>query len=95
MDTVYDLWFIREYDKREDTQLHIGIYASKEAAQEAVRQLRDKPGFSDYPEGFEIVSTKLGLTGWVDGFITNFGPPPKDAKAEAFDLPAWLPNRET
>ena len=90
MDTVYDLWFVREYEHREDTQLHIGIYASEADAAAAVEALKDKPGFRDYPEGFDIVPTRLGLTGWQDGFVTNIGPPPKDAKGEAFDVPAWM-----
>ncbi|HEU4956314.1 MAG TPA: hypothetical protein VFT40_01665, partial [Sphingomicrobium sp.] len=77
MDTVYDLWFVREYEHREDTQLHIGIYASEADAAAAVEALKDKPGFRDYPEGFDIVPTRLGLTGWQEGFVTNIGPPPK------------------
>ncbi len=88
MDTVFDLWFTREYDHREDTELHIGIYASEREALAAVEALKEKPGFSDYPDGFDVIPTKLGLTGWQDGFVTSIGPPPKDAAGEAFDLPA-------
>jgi homoserine kinase type II len=90
MDTVFDLWFTREYDHREDTELHIGIYASEPEALAAIAALREKPGFSDYPDGFDVIPTKLGATGWQDGFVTSIGPPPKDAAGEAFDLPAWL-----
>lgn len=87
--TVYDLWFVREHADREDTELHIGIYASEEDAQAAIDLLTDKSGFRDHPQGFEIHSTPLGRTGWLHGFVTTFGPPPKDAEAEAFDLPAF------
>jgi hypothetical protein len=52
--------------------------------------LNSKPGFVDFPAGFEIYEVTLGLTGWREGFVTTFGPPPKGAAAEAFDLPAWL-----
>ena len=52
MDTVFDLWFEREYPDREDTELHIGIYATEVDAAEAISRLRDQPGFRDYPEGF-------------------------------------------
>lgn len=90
MDTVYDLWFVREYDHREDTALHIGIYATETDALAVVERLKDKPGFRDFPEGFDIIATKLGMTGWLEGFVTNIGPPPKDALGEAIDLPAWL-----
>ncbi|MET3471777.1 homoserine kinase type II [Novosphingobium sp. 1529] len=90
METVFDLWFIRQYGDREDTELHIGIYASEADALAAVDALKGKPGFCDYPNGFEVIPTKLGMTGWQDGFVTNIGPPPKDAAGQAFDLPAWL-----
>ncbi|MBB3692044.1 hypothetical protein [Sphingomonas sp. BK580] len=90
MVTVFDLWFTREYDHREDTELHIGIYATEPEALAAIEALREKPGFCEYPDGFDVIPTKLGLTGWQDGFVTSIGPPPKDATGEAFDLPAWL-----
>lgn len=90
MDIVYDLWFVREYEHREDTELHIGIYAAEAEAVAVVEALKDKPGFCDHPEGFDIIPTKLGMTGWKEGFVTNIGPPPKDAEGEAFDVPAWL-----
>ncbi len=90
MEIVYDLWFTREYEHREDTELHIGIYASETEALAVVEKLRAKPGFRDHPEGFDIVPTTLGMTGWQEGFITTIGPPPKGASGEAFDLPAWI-----
>jgi homoserine kinase type II len=90
MEIVYDLWFRREYENREDTELHICIYASVQDAHSVIARLRDKPGFRDYSDGFEMHPVKLGQTGWESGFVTTFGPPPKDSQAEAFDLPAWL-----
>jgi homoserine kinase type II len=49
---VYDLWYEREYPDREDTELHIGIYATEADAEEAIKRSRDKIGFRDFPEGF-------------------------------------------
>ena len=89
MTVVYDLWFTREYEDREDTQLHIGIYGSRADAEAAIAALKDKPGFRDYLDGFEAHEVKLGRTGWQYGFTTRLGPPPKDAAGEAFDLPAF------
>lgn len=89
MELVYDLWFTREHADRQDTELHIGIYATEAAARDAVEQLKIQPGFREHPDGFEIHPTRLGHTGWRFGFVTEFGPPPKDAKAEAFDLPVF------
>lgn len=91
---VYNLVFTREYDDRRDTELSIGVYASREDAEMAVATLRGKAGFRDYPEGFQIHECKVGLTGWVDGFVTTYGPPPKDAASEAFDMPAWMYDKE-
>lgn len=89
MTLVYDLWFTREYDDREDTELHIGIYATRADAEAAIEALKGKPGFRDYPEGFEAHEVELGQAGWQYGFATTIGAPPKDAAGEAFDLPAF------
>jgi homoserine kinase type II len=90
MKTVYALWFVREYDHRRDTELLIGVFACEAEAVEVVEALKEKPGFRDYSEGFGIFPYKLGQTGWQEGFVTDIGPPPKDADGEAFDVPAWL-----
>jgi hypothetical protein len=89
MTVVYDLWFTRVYEDREDTELHIGIYASRTDAEAAIETLKDKPGFRDYPQGFEAHEVELGGTGWTYGFTSTIGPAPKDAAGEVFDLPAW------
>lgn len=89
MAVVYDLWFTREHEGREDTELHIGIYGARADAEAAIDTLKAKPGFCDYPEGFEAHEVELGHTGCRYGFVTTIGPPPKDAAGEAFDLPAF------
>ena len=71
MDEVYALWFEREYPDREDTEIQIGIYAHEDDAKAAIVQLKDQPEFRDYPEGFQIYPTKLGVTGWPEGFVTE------------------------
>lgn len=72
MTIVYDLWFEREYPDREDTELHIGIYATEVDAAEAIGRLREQPGFRDFTEGFNIYPVTLGLTGRQEGFVTEF-----------------------
>ena len=89
MQTVYDLWFEREYPDRRDTELHIGIYPTREDAVAAIETLKGKPGFRDYPQGFQIHEVVLGHTGWPHGFVSERGSPPKDSAHEAFDLPAF------
>jgi hypothetical protein len=85
MTVVYDLWFEREYPDREDTELHIGIYATEADAAEAVDRLRDQPGFRDFHEGFNIHPVTLGVTGWREGFVTEFIPA---KEFDATDRPA-------
>jgi hypothetical protein len=67
-DTVYDLWYIREFPGSEDVELHIGIYQTEPLAREAIVRLSDQPGFRDWPEGFEIHPTLLNQDGWTEGF---------------------------
>lgn len=65
---------------REDVKM-IGVYESREAAEEAVRRLAVQPGFRDWPEiidpseydyesGFHIEEYRLGEDHWVEGFVT-------------------------
>lgn len=89
MNRVYDLWYIRGYSDREDTKLLIGIYSSPEKAEEAIAILAQKPGFSEWPDGFEIHETALDRGDWSGGFKSVVSPRPEDAPKEAFDLPYW------
>ena len=89
--SIFQVYYEREYDYREDTELDCGIFRSREEAEEAVRNLSTKPGFKDFSEGFRIDELRFDAkTGWEDGFFTEVGPPPKDADAEYFDLPFWM-----
>lgn len=92
MKTVFTLSYFREYEYRNDTFLAIGIYASEEEALAKIEELKDKPGYCDFPEGFQVAEETLGHTCWSEGFITTYGLPPKDADAEAIDVPAWIKN---
>jgi len=51
MDTVYDLWFVREYEHREDTELHIGIYASEADAVAVVEALKISRAIATFLKG--------------------------------------------
>ena len=89
--SIYHLAYEREYDYREDTELSIGYFLSSEEAKEAAEKLKDRPGFSDHPEGFIIEELGIGLAvDWEGGFFSESGPPPKDATSEYFELPFAL-----
>ena len=49
----------------------IGIYSSRELANEAVSRLQSAPGFRDSPSGFSIEEYEKNADHWVDGFATD------------------------
>jgi uncharacterized protein YegP (UPF0339 family) len=69
---TYDLWHLR-YDGREDHDKLLGVYSSREKAEEALASLRDKPGFRDHPDGFEILDGAIDETFWLEGFSSVWG----------------------
>jgi homoserine kinase type II len=73
MGTVYLLWYVREWDEGEDTELFIGVYQTEADAKEAIERLREQPGFVAYPEGFEIHSYEIGKDHWTEGFARMCG----------------------
>jgi hypothetical protein len=66
---VYGLWFVQERTNAEGIECLIGIYETEADAKAAIEQVKGKPGFVDFPQGFEIHNYRLGQTGWLDGFI--------------------------
>ena len=39
------------------------------SANAAIERLKKKPGFVDFPEGFQIHRRELGLDSWTGGFV--------------------------
>jgi len=52
----------------DENEKFIGVYSSERLAREAVERLRDKPGFSDYPERWKIDEWALDEDHWKQGF---------------------------
>jgi hypothetical protein len=65
---VYGLWFVQECPNAGDIECLIGIYETEADAKAAIELVKSKPGFVDFPQGFEIHQYQLGQTGWLDGF---------------------------
>ena len=67
--TVYLLFHIRPSGQL----LLLGAYPYEEDAKEAIQRLKDKPGFVDYPEGFEYHDYELGVEveQWKEGFTED------------------------
>ncbi|MEP6644149.1 MAG: hypothetical protein ABJA69_06610, partial [Acidobacteriaceae bacterium] len=63
-----------------DIEPLIGVYLSDEEARAAIKRMKDKPGFADFPQGFEMCPYSLNRDHWTDGFVL-------DGKRA---LPRWL-----
>lgn len=70
--TTYELWHLR-YDGREDHDKLLGIYTTQEKAERGLTMLRDKPGFRNDPECFEILDGPIDETYCLEGFARLWG----------------------
>lgn len=68
---VYLLWFVAKEDEENDNGLLIGVHRSETSAKPAIERLRSKPGFVEYPEGFQIHPRELDQDGWSEGFVES------------------------
>jgi hypothetical protein len=69
MKTVFVLQHSYSLGDCEEVKL-IGVYASLVEAEAAVSRLRDRPGFRNYPDGFNIDAYEIGQDHWQEGFAT-------------------------
>ena len=67
MESVFLLWHVYEKDG-DEKELLIGAYPSGQEAKAAVERLKGKPGFVDYPDGFQTCPYELNRHSWEDGF---------------------------
>lgn len=58
-----------ESDGAEESKL-IGVYSSRDAAEQAVARARTLPGFVDHPDGFSVDDYVLDEDHWTQGFVT-------------------------
>ena len=70
MDSVFILWHEREIGGDTDSKF-IGVYRTRDEAEAARCRLKDKPGFREMPQGFEIHEYVLGRDGWSEGFVSQ------------------------
>jgi hypothetical protein len=71
-DMVHLLWFVKEMPEgEEDIELLIGVYSSNEEARAAIERMKDKRGFADFPQGFEVCPYPLDRDHWTEGFVLN------------------------
>jgi len=51
----------------------IGVYTTRQAAEDAIRRLQVTPGFRDHPAEFSVDEFPLDLDHWTEGFVTEAG----------------------
>jgi hypothetical protein len=68
---VHLLWYVREREQEEDVELLIGVYDSVQDANAAIERLKHKPGFADFPEGFQIAPYVVNRDHWTQGFVID------------------------
>jgi hypothetical protein len=71
MDSAFLLWYVHARDSAEDEELLIGVYGTEEEAKAAIERLKDKPGFVNSPDGFQIHPYEVNRDHWTEGFITT------------------------
>ncbi len=69
MKTVFILHHTYELDGHDETKF-IGVYSTKELAELAITRLKDKNGFKDRSDAFEISEYKVNQDNWTEGFAT-------------------------
>ncbi len=67
-DAVFVLWFVREFEDRDDHEMLIGVYRTEDDARAAIARVAGKPGFVDFPDGFQICPYELNADHWTDGY---------------------------
>lgn len=97
----YELWHMRFDDEDRDYDKLLGIYSMEEKAEQGLALLRDKPGFRDHPDGFEINEGPMNKTDMTEGFLTVWGDeelPPQTvwciSKRGPKDIPIWAVSQE-
>lgn len=56
----YELWHMRFDEEDRDYDKSLGIYSTREKAEQGLALLRDKPGFCDHADKFEIAERPDG-----------------------------------
>jgi len=68
--SVFVLQHVHSFDQGEEDVKLIGVYSSRDNAQNAIKRLRESPGFCENPDGFCIDEYQLDKDQWVEGFVT-------------------------
>jgi len=70
VESVFLLWHVHRFrDSDDEDEKLIGVYRIRSDAEAAILRVREKPGFSGQPEGFQISEYPLNKDHWTEGFV--------------------------
>jgi hypothetical protein len=69
MASVFVLQHVHEREDGVEDVKFIGVYSSREKAQEAVVRIGRLPGFADAPDGFHIDEYRVDQDNRVEGYV--------------------------
>lgn len=73
MTSVYVVQHTHAREGGDEDVKFIGVYSSRDKADEAVARLSRQPGFSDTPDGFSVDEYRLDQDQWAEGFVEVAG----------------------
>ena len=68
MTRVFVLQHVSDEDTPDEDVKMVGVYSSRDAAENAVARVRLLPGFREYPGGFKVDAYELDADHWREGF---------------------------
>jgi len=68
---MFLLWHVHEFPEGEEDAKLIGVYSSRELAEEAQQRALVQPGFRDAPTGFCIAGYTVNQDHWQEGYVTE------------------------
>ena len=73
MASVFVLQHVHSREDGVEDVKFIGVYSSREKAQEAVARLARLPGFAEAPDGFHIDEYRVDQDHWAEGYVAAAG----------------------
>ena len=69
MSLVFLLRYVHAPDSADEDELLIGVYSAEEEARAAIERLKNKPGFVNSQDGFQIHPDEVNRDHWTEGFV--------------------------
>jgi homoserine kinase type II len=71
VEDIYLVWHSHPTGANEQNEKLLGVFLTEEEASACITRAMQRPGFVDYPEGFQIARSKVGKDYWEEGYFTE------------------------